>query len=91
MALNSDNGRFESIDRRAVPRTRRSKHHTLIEGILQQVSALRGKKALKIPRTALGTAKIEHIRAALTRASGRENLVLATSSDDEYFYVWRQE
>jgi len=29
--------------------------------------------------------------AALTRASTRLEINLATSSDDQYFYVWRQD
>ncbi len=88
----SDNKRrFESIERCDVPHTRKSKHNDIVERILNEVGELRTRKALKIPRSALGSAKIEHIRAALSRASGRENLQLATSSDDYYFYVWRQD
>ena len=90
MAENGSKGRFESINRTSVPTTRKSKHHSLVEEILEQISGMSGKKALKIPRSALGKAKIEHIRAALTRASSRDKVNLATSSDDEYFYVWRQ-
>jgi len=82
---------FESIDRSAVPHTRKGKHYDIVEQILQEIGDLRSKKALKIPRSALGAAKLQHVRAALSRASSRENLGLATSSDDEYFYVWRQE
>lgn len=82
---------FESIDRIAVPRTRKSKHHKLIEQILQEVVSLRSRKALKIPRKAFGVAKIENVRAALSRASAQQKVELATSSDDEYFYVWRQD
>ena len=91
MAENASKGRFEAINRTSVPTTRKSKHTVLVEEILKQLSGLSGKKALKIPRSALGKAKIEHIRAALTRASGRDKVNLATSSDDEYFYVWRAE
>jgi hypothetical protein len=91
MAENGNKGRFESINRTSVPTTRKSKHHSLVEEILEQLSGLSGKKALKIPRSAFGKAKIEHIRAALTRASSRDKVNLATSSDDEYLYVWRQD
>ena len=91
MAVNGRKRKFESIDRSEVPNTRKSKHHGIIEQILEEVGNLRTKKALRIPRAALGDAKIEHIRAALTRASARLEVNLATSSDDEYFYVWRQD
>ena len=86
------NGRnqFESIDRTDVPRTRKSKHYGIVEDILQQMGQLRSKRALKIPRTALRPAKLAHIRAALVRAAARQNVAVATRSDDKYFYVWRQ-
>lgn len=91
MAGNGSKRQFELIDRSAVPHTRKGKHRGIVEQILEEISTLRSKKALRIPRAALGPAKIEHIRAALTRASNRLQMNLATSSDDEYFYVWRQE
>lgn len=91
MAVNGNKNPFESINRSDVPRTRKGKHHDIIEQILKEVPTLRAKKALRIPRSALGSAKLEHIRAALTRASTRLEVNLATSSDDRYFYVWRQD
>ena len=91
MAGNGSRRQFESIDRSDVPHTRKGKHRGIVEQILEGIGGLRSKKALKIPRSALGSAKIENIRAALTRASTRVEMNLATSSDDEYFYVWRQE
>jgi hypothetical protein len=89
--MNGNKNRFESIDRTAVPRTRKSKHYEIVEEILQQMGQLRSKKALKIPRSALRPAKLQHIRAALVRAAARQNLTVATSSDNEYFYIWRQD
>ena len=82
---------FEAIDRKAVPHTRKSKHHDIVGQILVQLENLHGKRALKIPRSALGEVKIENIRAALTRASTRAKIGLSTSSDEKFFYVWRQD
>ncbi len=81
---------FESISRSAVPTNRKSKHHQIVEKILRELDGLKTKRALRIPRSALGNAKIEHIRAALSRASAKNKTDLATSVDDNYFYVWRQ-
>ena len=86
-----DEGKFESIARRDVPTNRKSKHYEIVEKILREVGGLKIKRALRIPRSALGDAKVEHIRAALSRASARSGLELATSVDDDYFYVWRQD
>lgn len=82
---------FESIERSAVPTSRKGKHHDIVERILREVAGLRAKKALKIPRAAFGDVKIEQIRAALSRASAKIEVELATSVDDDYFYVWRQD
>jgi hypothetical protein len=86
----SHSDRFESIERGEVPTGRKSKHHNIVDRILREVEGLRAKRALKIPRSALGSAKIEHIRAALSRASAKGEMELGTSVDDNYFYVWRQ-
>lgn len=91
-SFNSDKDqRFESIERSDVPTTRKSKHYEIVERILREVGGLKGKRALRIPRSALGDAKLEHIRAALSRASLRDKVDLATSADDDYLYVWRQD
>lgn len=82
---------FESIARSAVPTNRKSKHHEIVEKILREVGGLKVKRALRIPRSTFGDAKVEHIRAALSRASAKSGLNLATSADDGYFYVWRQD
>lgn len=87
----SNEPQFESIARSAVPTNRKSKHHEIVEKILREVDGLKAKRALRIPRGALGEAKIEHIRAALSRASAKSKIDLATSVDDNYFYVWRQD
>jgi hypothetical protein len=87
----SSNSHFESIERSAVPTSRKSKHHNIIEQILEDIGGLKAKRALRVPRAALGEAKVEHIRAALSRASAKLDIELATSVDDDYFYVWRQD
>ena len=82
---------FDSVERGDVPTSRKSKHHEIVEKILREVDGLKARRALRIPRGALGEAKIENIRAALSRASAKIDVVLATSVDDNYLYVWRQD
>ena len=88
--MNGRKNHFESIQRSDVPHTRKGKHRDMVASIIEELQSLRGSKALKIPRSTFGSAKIEHIRAALSRASAKTDLDLATSTDDEFFYVWRQ-
>ena len=61
----SNEMQFASIARSDVPTNRKSKHHQIVEKILREVDGLKNKRALRVPRSALGEAKIEHIRAAL--------------------------
>ena len=89
--VGSNEQNFDSIEQSAVPTSRKSKHYQMVEKILREVGGLKGKRALRIPRGALGDAKIEHIRAALSRASGKIEVELATSVDDNYLYVWQQD
>jgi hypothetical protein len=87
----SNDASFETIARSAVPTGRKGKHHEIIEKILREVGDLKAKRALRIPRSELGGFKTENIRAALSRASTKIGVTLATSADDNYFYVWRED
>ena len=89
--MNGKKSHYPSINRSAVPNTRKGKHRELVSNIIEDLQRLAGKQALRIPRSAFGSAKLEHIRAALSRASLQANVNVATSTDDEFFYVWRQE
>jgi hypothetical protein len=46
--------------------------------------------ALKIPLSELPDSK-ENIRSALSRAAGQRKLAIATSSNEEFLYVWKLE
>jgi len=46
--------------------------------------------ALKIPLSELPDTK-ENIRSALSRAASQKKLAIATSSNEEFLYVWKTE
>lgn len=79
---------FSSVEKGDVPHGRKGKHHDLVSEILTDVESLRTGKALKVPKSAFGDSKLTNVRAALTRAAEQKGVTLATSSDDEFFYVW---
>jgi hypothetical protein len=87
--INKGRGHFDEIALNAVPRDRKGKHHELVADILEDLQKLRPNAALRIPRSALQAAKVEHIRAALTRAATKAGLSLASRVDKDFFYVWR--
>jgi hypothetical protein len=80
--------RFESILQGQVPKGRDGKHKQIITQLLNDIAQLPTGSALKIPLAELPDSK-ENIRSALSRAGRQKNLDLATSSDENYLFVWK--
>jgi hypothetical protein len=80
--------RFESMLQSDVPKGRDGKHKAIIQQLLSDIDHLQDGDALKIPISALPDSK-ENIRSALSRATRQKGIVVATSSDDQFLYVWR--
>jgi hypothetical protein len=79
--------RFESVLQVDVPKGRDGKHKEIITQLLSEIAKLDPGAALKIPLSQLPDTK-ENIRSALSRAARQQKLNLATSSNDEFLYVW---
>jgi hypothetical protein len=92
MAKENDGGPlpFQSISQGDVPKGRDGKHKRIVTRLLADIERLKPGMALKVPLSALPDSK-ENIRAALNRATRQRGLVVATSSDEEYLYVWKTE
>jgi hypothetical protein len=82
--------RFESVHQADVPKGRNGKHKQIIELLLNDIAQLEQRAALKIPLSALPDTK-ENIRSALSRATHQRGIEIATSSDEDFLYVWRPE
>ena len=80
--------RFESMLQTDVPKGRDGKHKVIIEQLISDLDRLEDGKALKIPLSALPDTK-ENIRSALSRATKKTGIEVATSSDEDFLYVWR--
>lgn len=79
---------FKSISQEDLPSGRKGKHHAIIRQLLDEIEQLDDSRALQIPLAELPDTKA-NIRSALNRATRQRDLEIATSSDDEYFYVWK--
>lgn len=79
---------FESILQVDVPKGRDGKHKQIVAQLLEGIERLAKGSALKIPLAELPDTK-ENIRSALSRATKQKRLDIATSSDDNYLYVWK--
>jgi hypothetical protein len=85
---NASSMRFESMLQTDVPKGRDGKHKVIIEQLLSDISRLEDGKALKVPLSALPDTK-ENIRSALSRAVRKMGIDVATSSDEDFLYVWK--
>jgi hypothetical protein len=82
--------RFQSVLQVDVPRGREGKHKQIITELLNDIHNLARGSALKIPLSELPDSK-ENIRAALSRAASQRKLDIATSSSEEFLYIWKVE
>jgi hypothetical protein len=82
--------KFESVLQADVPKGRDGKHKQIITQILSDIAQLGPRAALKIPLSELPDSK-ENIRSALSRAARLANISLATSSSEDFLYVWKTE
>ena len=80
--------KFESVLQADVPKGRDGKHKEIITQLLAGIAQLGAGAALKIPLSQLPDTK-ENIRSALSRAARQAQINLATSSNDEFLYVWK--
>jgi len=80
--------KFQAVQQSEVPRGREGKHKSVIELLLRCVDQLAPGTALKVPLASLPCTKA-HIRAALSRATHKRGIALATSSDSSNLYLWK--
>lgn len=79
---------FQSILQAEVPKGRDGKHKLIVTQLLNDLSQLPEGSALRIPLEDLPDSK-ENIRSALNRATRQRDMDVATSSDNEFLYVWK--
>ena len=80
--------RFTSVAQADVPKGRDGKHKQIITQLLSDIAQLDHGSALKIPLTELPDTK-ENIRSALSRAANQKHIGIATSSNDDFLFVWK--
>lgn len=86
----SDPAPFQSIHQEDVPRGRDGKHKQIVTRLLKDIDNLKPGMALKIPLGDLPDTK-ENIRSALSRAASQNQVEIATSSNDEFLYIWKKD
>lgn len=80
--------RFGSVPKEDVPKGRDGKHKAIVTQLLSDIAQLETGSALKVPLKELPDTK-ENVRAALSRAAAQHDLNIATSSNEEFLFVWK--
>jgi UDP-N-acetylmuramyl tripeptide synthase len=80
--------KFQSILQVDVPKGRDGKHKKIVQELIEGIEQLQHGTALKVPLAELPDTK-ENIRSALSRATRQRDIDIATSSDENYLYVWK--
>jgi hypothetical protein len=83
-----DEIKFESILQADVPKGREGKHKQIITVLLNDIRRLKPGAALKVPLAELPDSK-ENIRSALSRAASQQQLDIATSSNNDFLFIWK--
>ena len=68
---------------------RRGKHHSLVEGIVQELLTLQPGSALEIPLSDVGGVGLANLRSAVHRAATSNKMNIETVADNGNFYVWK--
>jgi hypothetical protein len=75
----------------AIPHGRKGKHNLIVSMILDDLDKLAPERAILVPLDNLEAEKMENVRSALNRATRQRKMLVATATDEKYFYVWRTE
>jgi len=68
---------------------RHGKHHSLVQGIVQELVTLKAGSALEIPLADVGGIGLANLRSAVHRAASSNNLNIETVADEGKLYVWK--
>jgi len=84
----SRSNNFESIAQGDLPSGRKGKHHSLLVKVIEDLEHLPDGRAIKIPLAEF-EGSVADIRSAISRATKKVAMEIATSSDEQFFYVWK--
>jgi hypothetical protein len=80
---------FETVEQRDLPNGRKGKHHTMLARVVDDLQQLADGHAIRMPLMEYPDFTVADLRSAIHRATAKLGLTVATSSDDEYLYVWK--
>lgn len=71
-------------------KSRKGKHYDLLGKIMEDLHSSQSGFAVTIPLANIGGVSVVNLRSAIVRAAFKVKFDVATSSDEENFYVWKR-
>jgi hypothetical protein len=81
--------KYRQVDISALKTGRHGKHHSLVQGIVEELVTLKPGSALEIPLDEVGGVGLANLRSAVHRAASSNGLNIETVADDGKFFVWK--
>ena len=82
---------YQTVSIDELSKKRRGKHHDFVTGVMSDLEMLKEGSAIKIPLKEVKGESVVNLRAAINRASASKGVKISTSSDEDFFYIWRQQ
>lgn len=80
---------YERVRIATLKKSRKGKHHDLIQSIMEDLRRVESGFAVKIPLASVDGVSVINLRSAITRSATKEGFAIGTSADDTDFYVWK--
>lgn len=87
--VGSEGPNYETTPIAGLKKSRKGKHYDLMGRILGDLRQLRSGLAVRIPLSSTKGVPVLNLRSVIVRTAAKEKMRVATSSDDENFYVWK--
>jgi hypothetical protein len=81
--------KYRQVNIADLKRGRHGKHHTLVQGIVQELVTLKAGSAIEIPLAEVGGVGLANLRSAVHRAASSNHLNIETVADDGKLFVWK--
>ena len=86
--LGSGDPNYETTPIAGLKKSRKGKHYDLMGRIMGDLRQLRSGLAIRIPLSSTKGVPVLK-RSVIVRTAAKEKMRVATSSDDENYYVWK--
>lgn len=86
---NKEHPHYKRVSVAELKKTRKTRHHNFIVKVMEDLKTLPIGSAVKVPLESTQDASLPELRSAIHWAAVRSKIKLATSSDDENFYIWK--